>query len=228
MHIGIFNNLAAIFPWYQKIMLKKILIVEDHPIVSESLTRLFSDLSIGIGCYTVQTGHKGLAFLNGHQIDLVVLDIHLPDINGIEFCRIAKSRFPLLKIVAVTTVAERHVVENVLESGADGFILKTSDTSEIVEGILHVLRKSEIFLCSGARELIRGISQDNDDSPMITRRESEILQLIADGLTNHEIGEKLFISPLTVDTHRKNLLLKFNARNTAILIKTAVSKGYIT
>jgi DNA-binding CsgD family transcriptional regulator len=63
---------------------------------------------------------------------------------------------------------------------------------------------------------------------MITRRESEILKLIADGLTNQEIGEKLFISPLTVDTHRKNLLLKFNARNTAILIKTAVSGGYIS
>jgi DNA-binding CsgD family transcriptional regulator len=78
------------------------------------------------------------------------------------------------------------------------------------------------------KELIKGISAGNSDFPMITRRESEILKLIADGLTNQEIAEKLFISPLTVDTHRKNLLLKFNARNTAILIKTAVSQGYIS
>jgi DNA-binding NarL/FixJ family response regulator len=208
-------------------MLKQILIVEDHPIVSESLTRLFSEPSLGLKCFAAQTGTKGLAFLNGNSIDLVILDIHLPDMNGIEFCRIAKSRFPLLKVVAVTTVAQRHVVEQMLDAGADGFILKTTDTDDIVNGILQVMNNGQLYLGKGVKDLIKGISAMNTDLPMITRRESEILKLIADGLTNNEIGEKLFISPLTVDTHRKNLLLKFNARNTAILIKTAVSKGYI-
>jgi DNA-binding NarL/FixJ family response regulator len=209
-------------------MLKQILIVEDHPIVSESLFRLFSDPSIGLKCFTAPNGQKGLAFLNGHPINLVILDINLPDINGIEFCRIAKSRFPALKIVAVTTVAQRHVVEQMLDAGADGFILKTTDTPDIVAGVLQVLNTGELYLGSGVKGLTKGISPDNSDLPMITRRESEILRLIADGVTNHEIGEKLFISHLTVDTHRKNLLLKFNARNTAILVKTAVSKGYIS
>lgn len=209
-------------------MLKQILIVEDHPIVSESLTRLFSDPSLGLKCLAAQTGTKGLAFLNGNLIDLVILDIHLPDMNGIEFCKIAKSRFPSLKVVAVTTVALRHVVEQMLDAGADGFILKTTDTEDIVNGILQVMNNGQLYLGKGVKDLIKGISAMNTDLPMITRRESEILKLIADGLTNNEIGEKLFISPLTVDTHRKNLLLKFNARNTAILIKTAVSKGYIS
>lgn len=209
-------------------MLKQILIVEDHPIVSESLTRLFSDPSLGLKCLAAQTGTKGLAFLNGNLIDLVILDIHLPDMNGIEFCKIAKSRFPSLKVVAVTTVALRHVVEQMLDAGADGFILKTTDTEDIVNGILQVMNNGQLYLGKGVKDLIKGILAINTDLPMITRRESEILKLIADGLTNNEIGEKLFISPLTVDTHRKNLLLKFNARNTAILIKTAVSKGYIS
>jgi DNA-binding NarL/FixJ family response regulator len=208
-------------------MLKQILIVEDHPIVSESLSRLFNDPALGMKCFAAQTGTKGLAFLNGNSIDLVILDIHLPDMNGIEFCKIAKSRFPSLKVVAVTTVAQRHVVEQMLDAGADGFILKTTDTEDIVNGILQVMNNGQLYLGKGVKDLIKGISAINTDLPMITRRESEILKLIADGLTNHEIGEKLFISPLTVDTHRKNLLLKFNARNTAILIKTAVSKGYI-
>jgi DNA-binding NarL/FixJ family response regulator len=208
-------------------MLKQILIVEDHPIVSESLSRLFNDPALGMKCFAAQTGTKGLAFLNGNSIDLVILDIHLPDMNGIEFCKIAKSRFPSLKVVAVTTVAQRHVVEQMLDAGADGFILKTTDTEDIVNGILQVMNNGQLYLGKGVKDLIKGISAMNTDLPMITRRESEILKLIADGLTNHEIGEKLFISPLTVDTHRKNLLLKFNARNTAILIKTAVSKGYI-
>lgn len=208
-------------------MLKQILIVEDHPIVSESLSRLFNDPALGMKCFAAQTGTKGLAFLNGNSIDLVILDIHLPDMNGIEFCKIAKSRFPSLKVVAVTTVAQRHVVEQMLDAGADGFILKTTDTEDIVNGILQVVNNGQLYLGKGVKDLIKGITSFNTDLPMITRRESEILKLIADGLTNHEIGEKLFISPLTVDTHRKNLLLKFNARNTAILIKTAVSKGYI-
>jgi DNA-binding NarL/FixJ family response regulator len=208
-------------------MLKQILIVEDHPIVSESLSRLFNDSALGMKCFAAQTGTKGLAFLNGNSIDLVILDIHLPDMNGIEFCKIAKSRFPALKVVAVTTVAQRHVVEQMLDAGADGFILKTTDTDDIVNGILQVMNNGQLYLGKGVKDLIKGISAMNTDLPMITRRESEILKLIADGLTNLEIGEKLFISPLTVDTHRKNLLLKFNARNTAILIKTAVSKGYI-
>ena len=209
-------------------MPKQILIVEDHPIVSESLSRLFSDLSLNINCVATANGNKGLAFLNGNSFDLIILDIHLPDISGVEFCKIAKSRFPGIKIVAVTTLAQRHIVEQMLDAGVDGFILKTSDTEDIVNGVLQVLKTGQLYLGKGVKELIKGISVNNSDLPMITRRESEILKLIADGLTNQEIAEKLFISPLTVDTHRKNLLLKFSARNTAILIKTAVSKGYIS
>ncbi len=209
-------------------MLKQILIVEDHPIVSDSLERIFSDPALNLKCIGAATGNKGLAFLNGNPIDLVILDINLPDISGIEFCKSAKTRFPGIKIVAVTTLAQRHVVEQMLDAGADGFILKTSDTDDIKHGVLQVLGNGELYLGKGVKDLIRGISSGNIELPMITRRESEILKLIADGLTNQEIGEKLFISPLTVDTHRKNLLLKFNARNTAILIKTAVSGGYIS
>ncbi|TNF39708.1 MAG: response regulator transcription factor [Bacteroidetes bacterium] len=209
-------------------MSKKILIVEDHPIVSESLSRLFSEPTLNINCFSAATGTKGLAYLNGNHIDLVILDINLPDMSGIEFCKTAKIRLPGIKIVAVTTLAQRHIVEQMLDAGVDGFILKTTGTDDIVNGVMKVLGTGELYLGKGVKELIKGISAEINELPMITKRESEILKLISDGLTNQEIGEKLFISPLTVDTHRKNLLLKFNARNTAILIKTAVSKGYIS
>ncbi len=206
---------------------KQILIVEDHPIVSESIARLFSDDLLQINCHEIASGTKGLAFLNGNKTDLIILDINLPDINGVEFCKTAKARFPGIRIVAVTTLAQRHIVEQMLEAGADGFILKTSDKEDILNGILQVLKTGELYLGKGVKELVKGIAVGYNDLPMITRRESEILKLIADGLTNQEIADKLFISPLTVDSHRKNLLLKFNARNTAILIKMAVSNGYI-
>jgi DNA-binding NarL/FixJ family response regulator len=208
-------------------MSQLILIVEDHPIVSESLTRIITDSNLNIKCLHANNAAKGLAYLNGNSCDLVMLDINLPDMNGIEFCKIAKSRFPGIKILAITSVAQRHVLEKMLEQGADGFILKTSDVDDILNGIRQVLDGGQLYLGKGVKDLLKGISQENNDLPMITKRESEILKLIADGHTNQEIADQLFISTFTVDSHRKNLLLKFNAKNTATLIKTVVSKGII-
>jgi DNA-binding NarL/FixJ family response regulator len=208
-------------------MSKLILIVEDHPIVSESLARIIADSDLNVQCLHAATAAKGLAFLNGNPFDLIILDIHLPDMNGIEFCKIAKSRFPGQKILAITTMAQRHIVEKMLDQGADGFILKTSDIDDIIGGIRQILNGNQVYLGKGVKDLIKGISQENSDLPMITKRESEILKLIADGLTNQEIADQLFISTFTVDSHRKNLLLKFNAKNTATLVKIVVSKGII-
>ena len=208
-------------------MSQLILIVEDHPIVSESLARLIADSGLDLQCQQATTGAKGLAYLNGNSYGLVLLDLNLPDMNGIEFCRLAKSRFPTQKILALTTVAQRHVVERILEQGADGFILKTSDMEDILGGIRQVLEGKPVYLGKGVKELMKGHSTEHNDLPMITRRESEILKLIADGLTNQEIADQLFISTFTVDSHRKNLLLKFNAKNTATLVKIVVSKGII-
>jgi DNA-binding NarL/FixJ family response regulator len=208
-------------------MSKLVLIVEDHPIVSESLARIIADSDLNVQCLQAPNASKGLAFLNGNSFDLIILDINLPDMNGVEFCKIAKSRFPNQKILAITTVAQRHVVEKMLDQGADGFILKTSDIDDIIGGIRHILNGNQVYLGKGVKDLIKGISQENSDLPMITKRESEILKLIADGLTNQEIADQLFISTFTVDSHRKNLLLKFNAKNTATLIKIVVSKGVI-
>jgi DNA-binding NarL/FixJ family response regulator len=204
-----------------------ILIVEDHPIVSESLARIITDSDLNVRCLHAVNAAKGLAYLNGNSIDLILLDINLPDMNGIEFCKIATARFPRIKILAITTIAQRHVVEKMLEQGADGFILKTSDIDDIIGGIRQVLSGKQIYLGKGVKDLINGNSQEKKDMPMITKRESEILKLIADGLTNQEIALQLFISTFTVDSHRKNLLLKFNAKNTATLIKTVISKGII-
>lgn len=208
-------------------MLQPILIVEDHPIVSESLARLIADSDLKLECFHATTAAKGLAFLNGNSFGLILLDINLPDMNGIEFCKIVKQRFPEQKVLAITTIAQRHVVEKMLDQGADGFILKTSDIEDIIGGIRQVISGKQIYLGRGVKELLKGIQTENGDLPMITKRESEILKLIADGLTNAEIADKLFISTFTVDSHRKNLLLKFNAKNTATLVKIVVSKGII-
>lgn len=208
-------------------MSQLILIVEDHPIVSESLARIITDSHLDIQCLQAANAAKGLAYLNGNTFDLVLLDISLPDMNGIEMCKIIKSRLPEQKVLAITTIAQRHVIEKMLDQGAQGIILKTSDIDDIIEGIRQVVGGKPLYLGKGVKELLKGNMQDYNDIPMITKRESEILQLIADGMTNQEIADQLFISTFTVDSHRKNLLLKFRAKNTATLIKTVVSKGII-
>ncbi len=205
---------------------EKFLIVEDHPIVSESLFRLVNESFDNVVCIHASTGSKGLAYLNSNHFDLVLLDINLPDISGIEFCNRAKARFPELKILAVTSMAQRHVVERSVQAGVDGFVLKTSDINDITEGIKELLTGKKYF-GKGVSELIGSRSSGERTDPVITRREGEILVLIADGLTNQEIADKLFISTSTVDSHRKNLLIKFDAKNTAALVKTAMEKGII-
>jgi DNA-binding NarL/FixJ family response regulator len=206
--------------------MKKTLIVEDHPIVSESLKQFLCTHEVGLQCECASTGKKGLSFLNGHHIDLIILDINLPDMSGIEFCDIVKSQNPNQKILAVTSLAHRMVIERMMEKGVNGLILKTSDLSEIIEAVKAVL-SGEFYWGKDVMELI---SRNNDNSQklILTRREVEILSLISDGLTNQEIAGKLFICCSTVDSHRKNLLLKFGANNTARLIKMAVSKGVIS
>jgi len=205
---------------------QKFLIVEDHPIVSDSLFRLVNESFDNIVCIHASTGSKGLAYLNGDHFDLVLLDINLPDISGIEFCNQAKARFPELKILAVTSMAQRHVVERSVQAGVDGFVLKTSDINDITEGIKELLTGKKYF-GKGVSELISSRSSGGKTDPVITRRECEILKLIADGFTNQEIADKLFISTSTVDSHRKNLLIKFDAKNTAALVKIAMEKGLI-
>ena len=207
--------------------MQKALIVEDHPIVSESLSNLINSSDLELECHHVTTAHDGLAWLNGNKSEIILLDINLPDMSGIEFCRIAKSRYADLKILAITSIEQRHVVDQMLAAGSNGFILKSSDTTEILEAIKQIINGNS-YISESVADLLKGKLHTNSDLPVLTRREVEVLKLIADGLTNQEIAEKLFISSWTVDSHRKNLLLKFNAKNTAILVKTAVTSGIIS
>jgi len=207
--------------------MQKALIVEDHPIVSDSLTNLINTSDLELECHHVTTAHDGLAWLNGNKAEIILLDINLPDLSGIEFCTIAKSRYADLKILAITSIEQRHVVDQMLAAGANGFILKSSDTHEILEAVKQIISGNS-YISQSVADLLKGRFPANSDLPILTRREVEVLKLIADGLTNQEIADKLFISSWTVDSHRKNLLLKFNAKNTAILVKTAVTSGIIS
>lgn len=201
-----------------------ILIVEDHPVVVEGMKKLLLESNVAKLCVTASNGKEALTYLKNFCPDIVLLDINLPDINGIDLCKSMKQLYPKLKILAISSFNQRSYISRMMDNGAMGYVLKNSSEEEIIEAVKDILI-GNVHLGYEANEILK---QDKQEAgTVLSRRENEVLLYIADGFTNQEIADKMFISPLTVDSHRKNLLMKLNARNTAALIKIAICKGYI-
>jgi DNA-binding NarL/FixJ family response regulator len=200
-----------------------LVIVEDHPVVVEGLQLMFSASGRFVVEGVAGTAKECLQLLEYLTPDVLLLDINLPDIRGIELCKIILDKYPSQKVLALTTYNERVFIQQMLDNGAYGYVLKNASSDEIMEGVTEVSEGNK-YLCAEAENLLKK-TQENE--LMITRRENSVLKLLAEGFTNLEIAEKLFISPLTVDSHRKNLIVKLQARNTASLIKIASDKGLV-
>ncbi len=195
----------------------KILIVDDHPMVTEGLKSLLStevNLEVVAIC---NNAYDTMEFLKNNTVNIAFLDINLPDINGIELCKKIKTSYPTIKSIAITTFAERSYITKMIEAGALGYLLKNS-TKDIILEAIHKVGKGEYFMNVPYHE---NNETENSEAPYLTKREKEVLSYIAEGMTNQEIATKLFLSVLTVNSHRKNLMYKFNANNTALMIKEA-------
>lgn len=205
----------------------KVFIIDDHPMVIAGLNSLLSRLENIEMAGAVSNAFDAIPFLKKNQIDVILLDINLPDISGIDLCKKIHKEFPEIKILGISTFSERSYISRMIENGASGYLIKSASGDEIAEAIDTVL-KGKMYLSVSMEYIAKPLSiLPSDNLPALTKREKEILQLISEGLTNHQIAEKLFISPLTVDSHRKNLLTKLNVNNTASLIKLAVQNGLI-
>lgn len=166
-----------------------------------------------------------LAFLHQQQPDVILMDISLPDKNGIDLCKEVKGKYPSVFILGLSTFNQESFITKMMDNGASGYVLKNATREELLEAIEAVM-KGKLFLSADAAQLLRAAA-DKPDVPVITRREKEVLELIAEGCTNAEIAERLFVSISTIDTHRKNLLEKFNVRNTASLVRLATQRQII-
>jgi len=201
----------------------RILIVDDHPLLADGLKSLVMEYKLCDAPAIAGTGKECFLKLRSADFDLVLLDINLPDISGLDLCPKIKEEFPAVKILALTTFNEFTVVKKMLDSGASGYLLKNSMPEEIVMGVETVMH-GEIFLCHEIDVLMR---KESDTHIFLTRRETEILRLIVEGYTNSEIAEKLFLGEETIKSYRKNLLFKLGARNTAVLVKIALEQKLI-
>ena len=167
-----------------------------------------------------------MAFLKQQIPDIILLDINLPDINGVDLCKKIKIQYPAIYILGLSTFNQETYIRKMMENGASGYVLKNASEHELKKAIQTTMQGNTFFSFSVV-ETLKNSSSNPDEKPVLTRREKEVLSLIAEGFTNKEIAEKLFISVTTVDTHRSSLMTKLNAKNIASLIKQAVINKFI-
>lgn len=199
-----------------------VFIIDDHPIVTKGLQQsLESTGSIRVSGIA-HTAKLALEQLSEVLTQVVLLDLKLPDGNGIELSKEIFKRFPEIKIVVLTSFNQRYYIKAMVQNGVQGYLLKNSPPEAVIDAIFAVI-DGENYFCTEVKELLK----EQEPTIYLSTRELEVLKLIANGLTNQEISEKLFLSPLTVDSHRKNLIIKLGAKNTASLISIANNDGYL-
>ncbi|HEY5773577.1 MAG TPA: response regulator transcription factor [Chitinophagaceae bacterium] len=209
----------------------KILIIDDHPLVIDGIKTMLKDEGYLRIEASVKTAKEALTYLdNNLSPDIILLDINLPDTDGLRLCEIIREKDKSVKILGLTYVNEAGIITQMIKKGANGYLLKSMEREELIEAINKVMDGS-VYLSKAANEKILQQLQHYDLSqkniPALTHREKEILQLLSEGMTSSEIAGKLFLSNHTIDTHRKNMLQKFNVHNTQSLINAVKNLGII-
>lgn len=204
-------------------MATRIFIVDDHYMVIEGIRSLLQNEKGIEWCGHAMNAISCLAFLQQEQPDVILMDINLPDKSGIDLCKEVKEKYPSVFIIGLSTFNQQSFIQKMMDNGASGYVLKNATREELMEAIT-VVEKGKTYLSFEVSQTMKNKPENNI---VLTRREKEVLELIASGMTNNEIAQKLFISSTTVDTHRKNLLAKFEVKNTALLIRMAAQKQLI-
>jgi DNA-binding NarL/FixJ family response regulator len=201
-----------------------ILIIDDHPLVGDGITTMLKSESYLSILGICKTAKEALLFLYDLQPDIILLDISLPDIDGLELCSIIRKNNAISKIIGLTSTNEAGIITQFLARGGNGYLLKNMERAELLTAINEVMN-GKIFLSTAANQKIleqyNSVNHALQNTPILTRREKEILQLLYQGLNGPQIAEKLYLSHFTIETHRKNLMQKLNANTTQLLLKTA-------
>lgn len=210
----------------------RVLIADDHQLVIDGLSSFVNNTDGFELVATAANGAEAIENIDLFNPHIVLLDINMPILDGIQALEKIKKNSAPPKIIMLTMHDETSIIKKVMQLGADGYLLKTSDKEEVITAIQKVSQGQKYFSSEVALALAEGKKgkySSNDKAKMaeLTEREIEILKLIAEGFSNKEIGEKLFISHRTVDTHRTNLAKKLEVKNIAGLIKFAIKNGLV-
>ncbi|MEP7109267.1 MAG: response regulator transcription factor [Ferruginibacter sp.] len=205
----------------------RVFIVDDHPVVIEGIHSLLQNEKDIAWVGQAMNAQSCLGFFVSNMADVVLMDISMPGMDGVELCMVMKEKYPGIMILGLSTFNQGLYIKKMVENGASGYILKNSSKEELIQAI-HAVHEGNIYFSGEVGTALQEYQKSSKvDLPILTPREKEVLLLIAEGYTNPQIAEKIFLSPFTVDSHRKNLLAKLGVKNTASLIKLAVERKLI-
>lgn len=202
----------------------KVAIVDDHPLVIEGIKSLLQPYKNIKVVGSLKTGEEALTFFKQNPVDVVLLDINLPDLSGIDICKKLHQNHKDIAAIALSTYCDRSMVNQMIANGAKGYLLKNVTEAELIEAINKVYRGGCYYGVEIQKIMASSILQNVGETPKITTREHQVLEKIVAGKTTNTIAEELCISPLTVETHRRNLMKKLNVPNVAALVKIAMDK----
>ena len=213
----------------------RVLLVDDHQIIIDGLKSLLSETKNILIVAEATTGKEAIEILSKTPTDLVLMDIEMPVMNGWDATKLITTQYPKIKVIALTTFSEKAIIKKMLDAGAFGYVLKNIKKATLIEAINTVYCGEQYFSSEIALALLKPSEQQiiqvpRQASPLVntlSSREIEILKLIANGLSNTEIGTALFISPKTVKTHRENLMKKLNLHNVTEIVKYAIDNRLI-
>ncbi len=211
----------------------KIIIADDHQMVVDGLTSIINQMDGYKVITTASNGRELLKTLEIVQPDIVLLDIDMPVLNGIETQKEIRNRYPNIKTIIITMHGEKSLVKKMSDLGAIGFVFKNAGKEELLEAIESVQKGIPYYTSSLRNDLINNNLVNEKSSffdikkSLLTQREIEIIKLVVEGLSNKAIGDRLFISPRTVDTHRTNIMKKLEVNNVAGLVRYAINNGFI-
>jgi DNA-binding NarL/FixJ family response regulator len=208
----------------------KILLADDHLIIRDGIKLMLKkNLNFKIVAEAANGGEV-IQYLhdNPNTIDVVLMDINMPTMNGIEAAQIISEKFSDVKILALTMHAEESYITNMLKAGALGYVLKESRTEELVSAIMSVARGEKYYSNEVSVTLINSLMNGNKPKESeLSDREAQVLSHIATGKTNKEVGEILYISGRTVESHRRNIMGKLDFKNTAEMIRYAIENQIV-
>ncbi len=212
----------------------KVILVDDHKLFRDGLKFVIMQMDNLEVVAEASNGREFLEIIDYQEADLVLMDISMPELNGIEATKMAMAKNPKLKILALSMFCDEEYYFQMIQAGVMGFVLKESGKNELEEAINAILKGESFFSQKLLREIIININNpsqklksQNEDNIELTKRETEVLKLICEGMSNSQIADKLFISLRTVEGHKSNLITKTGVKNSISLVMCALKNKLV-